>query len=274
MAKFIPFSEQCEYIKVSDVIQIETMTESLKNCLWNVIDGYIDRLILESQHDNFVKSYFQNFLKESFNKIPSGEYEQKHLLVLNYSNFNWYQVYNFIQFLYFYDTAFNFPNPPDFITNNINDVLENENSGYRLIDGKIVPITDEGEITEIQEAIDENSDSGVAEHLKTALKHLSDKTSKDYRNSVKESISGVEAYVRAITEKNELGPALKELQNKKIIIPEVLKQGFEKIYGWTCGSDGIRHAIMDGANPVDMAEAKFMLVACSAFINYLKMKQN
>jgi len=50
-----------------------------------------------------------------------------------------------------------------------------------------------------------------------------------------------------------------------------LKQGFEKLYGYTSDDDGIRHALLDEAN-LDMEDARFMLVSCSAFVNYLVVK--
>lgn len=274
MVKFIPFSERYGHVEVPDTLQLNEMSDELRNCLWNVIQPYIRHLIREIGQDNFIKSFFQNIIKQPFSKIPEYLTHQEKFIENKFLETKWYTVYSIIEFLSFRDTSFYFPPLPNVIINNINNVLKNENSGYRLIDKKIVPITSENEISEIQEALDNNSDSGVAEHLKTALKYLSDKTSKDYRNSVKESISAVEAYTRGITDKSTLGPALSKLESNGIIIPNVLKQGFEKIYCWTCGSDGIRHAIMEDAKPVDMAEAKFMLVACSAFINYLKMKQS
>ena len=47
-----------------------------------------------------------------------------------------------------------------------------------------------------------------------------------------------------------------------------LMAGFLKLYGYTSDEDGIRHAILDEPN-VGLVEAKYMLVSCSAFVNYL-----
>jgi len=43
------------------------------------------------------------------------------------------------------------------------------------------------------------------------------------------------------------------------------------MYGYTSDEDGIRHAMLEEPD-VGFEDAKFMLVACSAFINYLKVK--
>ena len=71
------------------------------------------------------------------------------------------------------------------------------------------------------------------------------------------------------------GEALNHLETKGISLPKVLKEAFEKLYAYTNqGSTGIRHALMDqdGTYVPSRDEALFMLVSCSAFINYLSKK--
>jgi hypothetical protein len=46
------------------------------------------------------------------------------------------------------------------------------------------------------------------------------------------------------------------------------KDSLSKLYAWTCDQAGVRHAMMEADN-VERADAQFMLVACSAFVNYL-----
>jgi len=70
--------------------------------------------------------------------------------------------------------------------------------------------------------------------------------------------------------KAKLGKALKKIKTK-IGLHTALEEGFLKLYGWTSDADGIRHALMDESN-CDSEEAKYMLVSCSAFTNYLIMK--
>jgi hypothetical protein len=47
-----------------------------------------------------------------------------------------------------------------------------------------------------------------------------------------------------------------------------LKKSFSALYGYTSDADGIRHAMLDEAN-LTFTDAKYMLVACTAFINYV-----
>jgi hypothetical protein len=67
-----------------------------------------------------------------------------------------------------------------------------------------------------------------------------------------------------------LDAALTKL-GEKVAIHGALKSGFSKLYGFTSDEDGIRHAILDQPN-VGFAEAKYMIVACSAFVNFMITK--
>jgi len=58
---------------------------------------------------------------------------------------------------------------------------------------------------------------------------------------------------------------------KKTTLHASLKQGFVKLCGYTSDADGIRHALLEEPN-LDIEDAKFMLVSCSAFVNYLVVK--
>ena len=70
-------------------------------------------------------------------------------------------------------------------------------------------------------------------------------------------------------EKATLGDALKKLEDNGVQIHGALKEGFKKLYGYTSDQGGIRHAEGMFESNVTFEEAKFMLVSCSAFINYL-----
>jgi hypothetical protein len=152
-----------------------------------------------------------------------------------------------------------------------NAVLEGELSAYRFVGGRITEITSKREIAEIEEAL-EAAPRPVALHLKTALERLADKKSPDYRNSIKESISGVEALCRLITgdPKATLGQAIKQIKTKVAIHP-AMEKAFDSLYGYTSNEGGIRHALLEDPN-LKFEDAKFMLVSCSAFINYLIAK--
>src|SRR5690606_13229916 len=103
---------------------------------------------------------------------------------------------------------------------------------------------------------------------------LSNREHPDYRNSIKESISAVEAISKQIAgdSKTTLGKALSKIERKgQVDLNPSLKSGFSSIYGYTNDADGIRHALM-GTSNLEAEDAKFMLISCSAFINYLIVK--
>ena len=70
------------------------------------------------------------------------------------------------------------------------------------------------------------------------------------------------------SEKSTLGDALTKLEKEGNIHP-ALKSAFSSLYGYTSSSAGIRHSLIENDRPVDFHEAKFMLVTCTSFINYL-----
>ena len=72
-------------------------------------------------------------------------------------------------------------------------------------------------------------------------------------------------------DKSTLGEALNKLE-KSNNLHSALKKSFSALYGYTSDEGGIRHALTENDREVDFHEAKFLLVTCSAFINYLISK--
>jgi len=155
----------------------------------------------------------------------------------------------------------------------VNDAFEYDFVGYRFVSSKIVAITDKNEIKAIEEAIIDNPYKKSKEHFSKALVFLADRNVKDYSNSIKESICAVESVCQIIVGKNtSLGKALEQLEIKGVKINPALKNAFDKMYGYATDEGGIRHANAFNDNFPAFEEAKFMLVACSAFVNYLISK--
>ena len=156
----------------------------------------------------------------------------------------------------------------------LNSHFERLNFAYRVVNKEIVEITSKEETTAIEDALQVSTDN-IRMHLSKALELYAKRPEGDYSNSIKESISAVEAYCRDKTGESTLGKALNHLENKGILFPKALKSAFEKLYEYTNQKEtGIRHALMDqdGTYVPSGDEALFMLVSCSAFINYLRKK--
>lgn len=154
----------------------------------------------------------------------------------------------------------------------INLVFKREYIGYRFIGELIVPISDENEVQAIKEALDHKY-APVSEHILKANLLLADRENLDYENSIKESISAIEAFCEILTgvhgREATLGRMIKKLEDNGVNIHSGLKAAFNTLYGYTNDANGIRHAGDIGGAASTFEEAKFMLVSCSAFVNYL-----
>ncbi len=65
-----------------------------------------------------------------------------------------------------------------------------------------------------------------------------------------------------------LDMTIKKLKDNGIVIHPLWKKRFCKLYNYTSNAEGIRHGGINYTN-VPSEDAKYMLVTCSAFINYL-----
>lgn len=270
------FSERMKYKEVRTQIQTIGIDEPLKNGLWNVIYTLVlsknrSVKIAYSLYDDIWKNYFKAPLDEMPNSVefPStirGFFYSYETL--------WYELYDFLEFLVKSISRSEFPDKTDLaiaMKTEFNEILEKEMSGYRFIDMIIAPIITHSEIEEIGEAIAQSETYyGVATHINRSVELLSDRKSPDYRNSVKESISAVESLCKVITDdpKSTLGDGIKKLESIGVKIHPSLRSAFNQLYGYTSDEKGIRHAIMT-EEATTFEEAKFMLVACSAFCNYV-----
>ena len=162
------------------------------------------------------------------------------------------------------------------VPNALNAILEEEKSGYRFFKDQFINIVNEKEL----ESIDRASSSpyvSVNTHIKKALSLYSDRKNPDYENSIKESISAVEAtccIIAGMTGASAtLGAALKKLEDNGVVIHSALREAFSKMYGYTSDANGIRHGGIDFKN-APSEDAKYMLISCSAFVNYLIEKHS
>lgn len=113
---------------------------------------------------------------------------------------------------------------------------------------------------------------GAASHLRNAADHIN---AQQYADAIADSIHAVESVARMIAPKSSttLKPALRSLEKAGTLKHPVLRQAFEKLYGYTSDEQGIRHALINqNAADVDLDEAIFMFGACASFAAYLTQK--
>lgn len=274
------FSERIGLKPVKSALQIRSMDTELRNGIWNVLQIFCWNQLHRGVHGSmaderdkgavFFTAVWMHFLKEPIDTRPSRLEDALGHVRTQFFGWEWHTVYDFLEF-----TVGHFPFDPDSrdresFVSFCNAVLERELSGYRLVDGVVTPITSEDELQAVHDAVTGRDRLEPArKHLQCALRHLSDRKAPDYRNSIKESISAVEAACKIVTGKAgaTLGVALDELERKRSLHP-ALKKAFNSLYGYTSDAEGIRHALLEEAT-LDFDDAKFMLVCCSAFINFL-----
>lgn len=257
------FSERYGFKPIRQSLQVESMDEGLRNGLWNSFYTHWYRPVGVEEHKS-LKIIWLEFYKE---RVDIFDYERtRKKIEKTIQTDDWFKVYDLIEYCNLVLTKLGF-------THECNRLLEREMSAYRFVDGRITPITTEIEIVAIEQATENGQSrwSPVTQHLRTALTLFSDRQQPDYRNSVKESISAVEAACQIITgnTKATLSDTLKTLEQEGQL-HKALKEGFSKLYGYTSDAGGIRHALIDNTHTVTFNEAKFMLVTCSAFVNYLQ----
>ena len=272
LRKPMRFSQRKGYTPVSEIIQKDTINEELRNTLWNILDLFIwhKEKFLYSQYGNpgidiYSTGLWVRYFKRPLDSRPLTSEDTLNYIRNYFFSCPWYEVYDFLEFtLQFFKE--------NEINNAINLTLERELSAYRYVGDVFTDITNKQEIEMLEEALRDTSFSSVSNHLQRALELLSDRKKPDYRNSIKESICAVESLVKIITNKPKatLGDALKYIEQKHKIHPALL-DAFKKLYGYTNDENGVRHAMLEEPD-LTAADAKFFLMSCTSFINYLKSK--
>lgn len=269
------FSQRMGFVPAK-TIQIDDIDLELKNAIWNVLTAcyfshykksirFNTNYLSGSNFHQLAISLYSEFYKAPIDTLPAYWADFLSTIRKSFFQLPWHKIYSLIEFV---------PNhtPPNLGANYvdlINSALEKESSAYRFVAGKITEITSPEEIEEIESAIlSSGAYTGVTIHLQTSLGLLTDRQRPDYRNSIKESISAVESLAKHLVGNPSatLDGALKVLEKSHKLHP-ALKKAFSSLYGYTNDSDGIRHSLMENSE-LTQADARFMLICCSAFINF------
>lgn len=281
------FAERNGFLE-KKAIQVDDIDSSLKNRLYNVVHRYLDSSCYINEELEFVVDKL-GYKVESISNMNWSKINS--LMLKSVSDYPWYMPYEIIE--YFFEAKRTLCNECRYKCSSecrrcpqmlclqempkaINLILEEEKSGYRFINDKFVNIVNDTELQAIDDATNTPYYS-VNQHIQKALALYSDRKNPDYENSIKESISAVEAMCCIITglkgSTATLGTALKKLEENGVIIHGALRDAFSKMYGYTSDADGIRHGGIDFKNSPS-EDAKYMLISCSAFVNYLIEKHS
>lgn len=287
------FSKRKHIVPAQPVMVRESITQDVKNAIGSCYDMLCSDLKSYAQQRMGGRFFYQDDIERElwvhFANLRLSGFEghgQYHPIfdpLLNDYGNPWYKVLDLVEYVckWIYLNIENYPYLEDILRlfeKRLNFEFDRLDFGYRVVNHCITDITSEEEQAAIQAAIDGSKDN-IKEHLSYALEHYSKKPTPDVRASIKESISAVEALCREYTgltgDNGTLGKALKKLEDNGIVLHRSLKEAFEQLYTYSNSKDsGIRHALMDPAGTYvpSKDEAYLMLIQCSAFINYLRMK--
>ena len=270
------FSERHGYMPDrTQLHQLEGMDARLKTAIWNFLlrryfgfathaiqaqIEYVWTEFLGRRLDTFPRQTEAELRRAYGGQIPFSARES---LQAWYWQASWNQVYDLLEFL-LRDSQ----RARD--AENANSILEREGSAYRFVGGWLTPITNDEELCEVESAI-RLSDPfhGAAQHIEQAVVLLSDRDNPDARNAIKEAISAVETAVSVVQGRNvSLEKGLSNLD----VHPQ-LAQAWTNMYRWTSDEEGVRHGMKETPQ-VGLDEARYMVVASSAFVNYLVTRKS
>lgn len=299
-AEHLTFSQRYGYEPLPDPMQLEHIPDDLRRAIWNTTLAFLqmDRgqyvssmgalaAVPDQQTFIIIREVLGEFLKLPHDEIDANvrfnerhtKYEEAKEIILR-GAFN--RVLDLIEIVA------NLPDRPKGTDNFIGTIqhqFEQHAAAYWL-DTSSRPFQffprsnkEQGEATQKAiETIRESGMNGASTHLREAAKHIKEAHINEQRfaNSVRESIHAVESVARIIDPQSSkiLTPALNSLERAGLLKHPVLKQGFEKLYGYTNDEQGIRHALLDrDSSDVGLDEAIFMFGACASFAAYLVNKR-
>ena len=267
------FSERHGYKPVRSVIQREELDGETRIDVWNTIA--VVRNLLDDAYDttkdNLLMALWVWHYRKPRDEQPNDSEMWKRIKYVILED-TWIEVFDLLEGFVRYlkaNVTNRYLSLPSLVVTGLNNRFESDLVGYRFIADEITPVDSAAEAEAVDQGLGDSSAVAGARHsLERAIELLADRQTPDYPNSIKESISAVEAVVKVVAGEGQLGAGLKKLEDKGLTIHPALKEAWLKMYGWTSDAAGIRHAGIDAAD-ADQALAKYALVTCSAFVSYL-----
>lgn len=281
------FSERNGFVKPREIFQTDSLDLRTKNRIWDwIVSNFINKIPIQSyslyidvDKSHMLKHIYCDIMGNSADDLVSHTKSSisAYFKALFYS-FPFYEIFDLVEIIVSpWISALDKVYGRDYVLQikKLNNVLEQEKVGYRLVNGIMTPIVENAEIETIENSLQTRHKS-VTEHVQCALRSFADKNNPDYRNAIQESFSAVEAWL-----KNEYGEpkadfrvALQKLKEQgKLDIHPTLVNAFKEFYAYMSDEKGLRHALLDKSAKFDFEETKCMIVFCCTMINYLETKK-
>ena len=234
-------------------VQKDSISEALRNGSWTIVYELLSKDIEYSltghqapqwreNASQFIRRIWIDFFKLAADSISWNPEKDLTYLRGQFFNFGWNRFYDFIEFFVLLEDRYN--RVP--LIKAFNKIFEGENSAYGFVNEKII---EKISLNEIQ-SIEATKDLCVMsfEHIKNSSKLLFERENPDYRNSVKESISALEAFMRNLTKSDKpLGDILRQNDFEMIethpCLKIAIKDFMTKIYGYSSDESAYYHPL-------------------------------
>ena len=196
------FSERIGATTPIQALQVDSMSEALRNSLWNFLLGLYHRRALTHNLSVFYWARVAHYIARDFRKVPADELpdhdlQSRQWIKEYFFELSWSVAYDLIEFVADNHRRMvggigdslnpSHPVSQSQLWSDVNAILERELSGFRFIQGVLTPITDLVEVQEIEEAVEASRLAGLdeaAEHIRTSVVLLGKRPEPDYRNAI------------------------------------------------------------------------------------------
>ena len=251
---------------------LEEASPELRTALWNVL--HKPAFPSEDEHRERALAHARalwNHLGWRTDQVPQLPHQMRESLATEWFSCRWHEFFDLIEFSARTLATSVAPVRQQWFEM-LNRILESKGCAYRFVAERLVPLTNSTEATEVVRGA-ESAIPDVSAHIREAAKLLPPNAGANPRNSIRESIAAVAAALRHLNGNPaaSLSEGLAVFEGKHGPFHPSLRQGLAMLYAYTTDESGACHALIDESGGVTGDDARFMLVTCSAFTNYLVM---
>lgn len=229
------FSDRNDIEKLSEEIQLQNLDDRTRVGILNLWSNlYADVKWRSSLNDTNRKDILLLIITNVYNQPAPTWSLLKETAVLNevektirYDKYN--KVFDLLEYTIsmFHSLKMGSTYGYEYQNNNyfskLNKLFEREFVGYRFIDNKISKISEPIEVKSINDTLIVSYDT-VKGHILKANVFLSDRDNPDYQNSIKESLSALEALAQIVTGIDGAGATLGKMLKKLKMMESYLEQ--------------------------------------------------
>ena len=249
---------------------LEEASPELRTALWNVLHkpAFPDEVEHRERALANARALW-NHLGWRIDQVPLLPHQMRAAIATEWFSCRWPEFFDLIEFT---ARLLATPLPPTRQQwfEMLNRVLESKGCAYRFSAEQLVPLINPAEATEVASAAD-SAIPAVAAHIREARKLLPPNAGANPRDSVRQSICAVEAALRHLSRNPSatLTDGLVAFEARHGGLHPALRRGLITLCEYAADGEGARHDPLEEAERVSGDHARLMLVACSAFANYL-----